>query len=242
MPEGRFPPTRGSVLEAARSGRPEERARALETLAAAYWRPVYVTLRLKWRRGHEEACDLAQSFFAHVFEAKLLDRFDPSRGRLRTYLRSCLDALVANEAKAASRVKRGGGAALASLDVEAMRREADAASAAGVPSPEELFTREWVRGVFAAAVHRVRESLAAEAKEAWFELFRRYDLERDHSSVPSYADLAEELGMKETDVTNRLAAVRRRFREATLAVLRELTATDEEFRREARALLGAEPP
>ncbi len=241
MPEGRFPPTRGSVLEAARSARPEERRRALETLAAAYWRPVYVTLRLKWRRGHDEAADLAQSFFAHVLETKLLDRFDPSRGRLRTYLRACLDALVANEAKAASREKRGGGSLHLSLDVEALRAEADAAAADRVPSPEELFTREWVRGVFGAAVGRVRSGLAAEGKEAWFELFRRYDLEGDDASAPSYAALARELGMKETDVTNRLAAVRRRFREAALEVLRELTATDEEFRKEARALLGTEP-
>jgi DNA-directed RNA polymerase specialized sigma24 family protein len=241
MPDGRFPPTRGSVLEAARSGRPEERERALATLAEAYWRPVYVTLRLKWRRGHDEASDLTQSFFAHLLEARLLDRFDPSRGRLRTYLRACLDALVANEAKAASREKRGGGAALVSFDAGALRAEADAASAAGVPSPEALFLREWVRGVFAAAVERVRKGLAAEGKESWFELFRRYDLEADGAAGPAYADLARALGMKETDVTNRLAAVRRRFRGAALEILRELTGSDEEFRREARALLGSEP-
>jgi DNA-directed RNA polymerase specialized sigma24 family protein len=242
MPDGRFPPTRGSVLEAARSERPEERERALETLAAAYWRPVYVTLRLKWHREHEEACDLTQSFFVHLVETKVLERFDPSRGRLRTYLRACLDALVANETKAASRLRRGGGAVFVSLDVEALRLEADAVSAAEVPSPEELFTREWVQGVFAAAVERARRGLTAEGKGAWFELFRRYDIEEDGLSVLSYADLARELGMKETDVTNRLVAVRRRFRAAALAVLREMTATDEEFRREVRTLLGTEPP
>jgi RNA polymerase sigma factor (sigma-70 family) len=242
MPDGRFPPTRGSVLEAARSERPEERVRALETLAAAYWRPVYVTLRLKWRREHEEACDLTQSFFLHLVEAKVLERFDPSRGRLRTYLRACLDALVANEAKAASRLRRGGGANFVSLDVEALRLEADAVSAAEVPSPEELFVREWVRSVFAAALERLRRGLADEGREAWFDLFRRYDVEGERGARPSYADLARQLGMKESDVTNRLAAVRRRFRGAVLDVLRELTATDEEFRREARALLGTEPP
>ena len=44
--------------------------------------------------------------------------------------------------------------------------------------------------------------------------------------------------MTTADVTNYLAAARRKFRELVLAGLRDLTATEEEFRAEARALLG----
>ena len=40
-------------------------------------------------------------------------------------------------------------------------------------------------------------------------------------------------------MTNYLAAMRRRFREIVLDALREVTATEQEFRAEARALLGA---
>ena len=47
--------------------------------------------------------------------------------------------------------------------------------------------------------------------------------------------------MTEVGVTNRLASVRRRFREIVLATLREVTANEKEFRSEARALLGIEP-
>jgi hypothetical protein len=41
-----------------------------------------------------------------------------------------------------------------------------------------------------------------------------------------------------TDVTNYLAFARREFRRCVLDQLREMTASDEEFRREAQALLG----
>jgi hypothetical protein len=43
-----------------------------------------------------------------------------------------------------------------------------------------------------------------------------------------------------TDVTNYLALARREFRRCVLDQLREMTATDDEFRREAQSLLGLE--
>ncbi|MFL5428592.1 MAG: hypothetical protein ACJ79M_03165, partial [Myxococcales bacterium] len=70
-----FPPTQNDALAALRGGD----ARALETLASIYWRPVYSYLRLRWRRPHEEAADLAQEFFADVVEKEILTRFDPAR-------------------------------------------------------------------------------------------------------------------------------------------------------------------
>jgi hypothetical protein len=47
--------------------------------------------------------------------------------------------------------------------------------------------------------------------------------------------------MPVTSVTNHLALARREFRRIVLEKLRELTSTDAEFRREARALLGVDP-
>ena len=44
-----FPETHRSVVLAARSSDPEERARALDTLVRAYWRPVFKHVRTKWR-------------------------------------------------------------------------------------------------------------------------------------------------------------------------------------------------
>ena len=92
--------------------------------------------------------------------------------------------------------------------------------------------REWVRSVFALAVDRLRGASGADE----FTLFEAYDL--DESSRLSYRELGARLGMSETTVTNRLSAVRRRFREIVLDVLRDATASEPEFRSEVRSLLG----
>src|SRR4051812_42392396 len=107
-PLGGFPATRHSALAAIRSGDEEQRRRALDVVAEAYWRPVYSYLRLQWRKPHDEAADLTQEFFTHLLGKDLLSRFDPRRSRLRTFLRSCIDGLVANEHRAQGRLKRGG--------------------------------------------------------------------------------------------------------------------------------------
>src|SRR6266478_3973537 len=72
----RFPPTRRSVIEAARSIDAEERERALEALCAAYWKPVYKYVRWRWNRSPEAAQDLTQGFFAELLERELLEKFD----------------------------------------------------------------------------------------------------------------------------------------------------------------------
>jgi hypothetical protein len=62
------------------------------------------------------------------------------------------------------------------------------------------------------------------------------------ASRPTYAALARDLGLRVTDVTNELAWARRAFRGIVLDGLRGVCATDEEFRAEARDLLGITLP
>jgi len=224
-----FPLTRRSAVEAARSGDAAERARGLQTVAAAYWRPVYSYLRLHWKKSHEEAADLAQDFFAELVDKDLLARFDPARARLRTWLRVSIDGLVSNHDRAATRMKRGGGAP--EFDFESAREAVENAGLAA--SPEAEFEKEWARAVFAMALQRLRERCAAEGKEQHYALLDAYDL----GDRPSYAALAERFGIAVTDVTNRLSWARRELRAAVFDVLRELTTSEAELREEARALL-----
>src|SRR6266478_5290518 len=81
----RFPLTRRSVIEAARSIDAEEREQALEALCAAYWKPIYKYVRWRWKRPAEAAQDLTQGFFAELLERELLDKFDGHKSRRRTY-------------------------------------------------------------------------------------------------------------------------------------------------------------
>ena len=233
---GVFPPTRWSAVVAARSGEEAERSRGLARIAEAYWRPVYKLLRLRWRKSHEDARELTQELFARILEDDLLATYDPAKGRLRTFLRTCLDALVMNDERDRTRLKRGGDREVLSLDCEQAERELSSASLAGPVDADAYFEAEWVRSVFALAVARLR----ADCRPVVFEVFDRYDLQ-DREPRPTYAEIAAELSIKPTDVTNHLALARREMRRITLDALREMTVSDEEFRREARTLLGVDP-
>jgi RNA polymerase sigma factor (sigma-70 family) len=233
----RFPATRRSVLLAARDADPENRRRALGTLAEIYWKPIYKYLRVHHRAEGEEAGDLTQGFFALALEKGTFERFEPARARFRTYLRLALDGFVANERKAARRLKRGGGAQTLSLDFGGAEAELAQAASSGL-TPEEYFRREWIRALFARAVERLRADCEAEGRPLRFVLFERCELEPER---PTYAQLALKLGVPVVQVTNDLAAARRHFRRLVLEELREVTGSDAEFLAEARDVLGVDP-
>jgi len=231
MPGSLFPTTRRSVIEALRSGDVEERARAYDTLAVIYWRPLYKYARIVHACGAEDAEDLTQSLMLQAFERGALETYDPGRASFRTFLRVVLDRLVINHHKHAARVKRGGGAP--HFDFSSAEVELNRESGRG-ENPEEYFQQQWVKSLLAAAVDRCRETFDPLS----FAIFESYDLAPE--AGVTYGQVARSQGVTEMTVTNRLAAARRRFREIALELVRETTASDEEFRREARALFGVE--
>jgi len=236
---GRFPTTRVSAVLGAQSDEPEVRARSLEALIAAYWKPVYKHIRIRWKKSNEDAKDMTQAFFMRAMEKDFFESYDREKGRFRTFLRTCLDRFLSNEDKSGKRLKRGGDVVLLPLDFDGAEAELESSPPRG--DPGRAFDAEWVRSLFGLAVEALRADCAASGKEVHFRLFERYDLDDSGGGRPTYAALAMEFGIKTTDVTNHLAFARREFRRLLLATLRELTAGEEEFRREARLLLGADP-
>src|SRR5262249_40546998 len=138
-----FPLTRHSVIAAAQSADPRERACALDVITASYWRPVYKYVRMRWRLKREDAEDFTQDFFARLLEKELLDSWEPAKGRLRTFLRTCVDRQFMNQLRDARRQKRGSAAVHVSLDFDEAEHELAAAST--TESPEDYFEKEWVR-------------------------------------------------------------------------------------------------
>src|SRR5258705_1749901 len=177
-----FPPTRRSVIEAVRSIDAEERGRALEALCAAYWKPVYKYVRWRWKRPASDAQDLTQGFFAELLERELLEKFDSTKSRLRTYLRLSVDSFVMNADKTGKRQQSGGNIPHVALDFSAAEEELgatviDPAKIASPESLEEFFEKEWVRSLFALAVEELRELCIARERERAFHLFEAYDLQ-----------------------------------------------------------------
>jgi RNA polymerase sigma-70 factor (ECF subfamily) len=230
-----FPQTRHSLIAGLRSSEEGERERAADTLIALYWKPLYKYLRLRLGKSNEDAKDLVQGFFVHALEKNTLDRYDPAKGTFRTFIRTLFDRYAANERKAASRIKRGG--AGQHLDFDQAEREIERQGGSEA-APDLYLYREWVRSLLSMAVDRLRKKCEEENRTAQFRVFEAYDLDPEPGVKVSYADLARRFDVPETKVTNDLAAMRRRFREIALEALREVTATEEEFRAEARALFG----
>jgi RNA polymerase sigma factor (sigma-70 family) len=234
---GGFPPTRWSVIVAARSAQPEERRRALEVLIAAYWKPVYKYVRLRWGKDNEAAKDLTQDFFCGLLEKDFLARYEPQRARLRTFLRACVDHLIVNQAKASRRLRRGGEIEFQSLDFETAEGELQHLE---IPIPEraeDFFEREWARSVFSLSLERLRQECERRGKETHFRLLELYDIEEAGKEL-TYEQVAQQFGLKISDVTNYLAYARREFRRVVLEQLREMTGSEEEFQQETQTLLG----
>lgn len=237
----RFPQTNQSAIVAARSEDAQVRRRAFETILASYWKPGYKYIRLKWNTNNEDAKDLTQGFFAEAFEKGYFANYDASKASFQTFLRTCLDGFVSNSRKSQNRLKRGGGFEHLPLDFSSAEAELSEHTAPLDLSPEDYFHREWVRNLFALAVVGLRERYQQTGRSIQFRLFEVYDLEHDTAAgKTTYASLGQEFGLNAQTVTNYLAAARRDFKRILLDKVREITATEAEFRREAQDLLGIE--
>jgi RNA polymerase sigma factor (sigma-70 family) len=236
----RFPETNQSAIVRARSADELVRQRAFDTILTSYWKPVYKYVRLKWQANNEDAKDLTQGFFANAFEKNHFANYDASKASFQTFLRTCLDGFVANERKAGQRLKRGGDREHFQLDFVSAADEFANHAAASDLTPENYFHREWVRWMFTLAVEALRTRCRESGWEIRFQLFERYDLADDDAGSMSYAALGQEFGLEPATVNNYLAAARREFRRIVIEKLREITASEEEFRNEARSLLGVD--
>lgn len=211
----------------------------------AYWRPVYLHVRLKWRRNADEARDLTQGFFARALEKRAFMGYEPGRGRFRTYLRGSLDNYVTDLARQQSRQKRGGNTLHLNVDFAVLEEELATSSAlssvAEASDIEACFDREWKKSLFVAAVQALEKVCSEQGKQRYFEVFRRYVLDPEMSGTSvAYADVAGACGITVNDVTNYLSWTKRELRARVLDELRAITTSDEELRDEARAVLGIE--
>jgi RNA polymerase sigma factor (sigma-70 family) len=236
-----FPATHLSLVRRAGSDDSDTRAGAEEALAAVYWAPIYAYIRLTHRQAPADAEDLTQGFFAEALRRGLFARYEPERARFRTYVRRCVDSYVANALEAERRLKRGGAAAFVSIEAAESEGRLTSEAPGGAADADAVFQREWVRSVFTGAVRRLRERYRETGRVDRLAVFERYDLADSDDIRPTYAALAEERGLRVTQVTNWLAAVRRDFRGIVLDIIRELSGSEDEFRADVRDLLGIEP-
>ena len=224
-----FPETRQSAVAWLCSPDEGLRARGVRVIAEVYWSAIYKHLRLTFRLSPEAAEDAVQAFLLHLVETELLSDYVATRTRFRTYLRHCLDNFAIDAHRRASAQRRRG----TDLDLDFASVEASLAHDRTDAAAD--LDRAWVLRIAEVAVERLLATLERTGKTVHAELFRRFHLQDD---PPRYQTVADERGIAATDVTSWLHVARREFRHVELELLREITASEEEFVDEARDVFG----
>ena len=227
---GSFPPTRWSLIAAAR-GPEEERKAGLEALVRAYWRPVYVFIRASWSKSNEDAKDLAQEFLARLVEGGVVEKADPAKGAFRGYLKGALRHFLMDARKSDVREKRGGGRKVLSFDAGEGLPEVPAGAA-----PEELFDRAWGRSLLDRGVDELRKSLTAENRDVCFRGFEAHDFGPADPEKTSYGEVAQSLGLSESEVKAHLAYARLRLRKILRGIVSDTVGSEEQLFRELKEL------
>ncbi len=227
-----FPLTQRSAVLGAHSDDPVVRERSWSALVSAYWKPAYKHVRIKWKANADDARDSIQGFFEKALEREFFSGYQPEVARFRTFFKTCLDRYVSNELKAATRQKRGGPAAGLAFDDAEL--ELERAGAAAWESPDEAFEREWRRQLFTTALKILEERAKEQGKQAAWIAFQKYDL--SEPPRPRYEELARELNVPTTTITNYLSWARGQLRSLVMEQLETITATEQELSVEAQAV------
>ena len=232
-PRRRFATTHWSVVHAAGGTPSEGSARALATLCAEYWYPLYAYVR---RRGHDadDARDLTQSFFAKLLEGRGLAAADPARGRFRTFLLSSMKNFLAGEWRRETALKRGGGAETLSIDIDGAE-ERYGVEATHQLSPDAIYERRWALGLLDRAVTDLRLHYVDAGKADLFDALQGYVGGGD-DALP-YTELAERLGQSPGALRTAVSRLRRRWRDRLRELIAETVEDPADIDDELRSLL-----
>lgn len=233
-----FVTTHWSVVLSAQDSSSPQSNQALETLCRAYWFPLYAFVR---RLGHgpHDAQDLTQDFFARVLEKGYLKAADRERGRFRTFLLVALKRFLANEWDRQHAQKRGGGAAIVSIDQE-LAESRFAAEPSHQLQPDLLFDRQWALTLLECTMTRLHDEYLSTGRAKLFELLRGC-LAKDESALP-YAEIASRLNLTEAAVKMAVQRLRARYREILRAEIADTVATPDEVEEEIRHLFSTFGP
>ncbi len=206
-----FPATRWSLVSRVRGGSEAEARDALRELFEKYREPLLFALSA-WVRSHGKddaerarsgAEDALQEVFMRFVESPETLTACRGEGKLRWFLKTCLQNAIKNVWRDQGRQKRGGGVAHVPLD-------ALGAEPHDLETPDRILDRRLAWQLLDEAQAKVAE----QATEEELAVFRLYLAGKKAPAI------AEELGLTVKEVQNSI----RRTRERLRAVLRGLVA------------------
>lgn len=237
-PRPAFVTTHWSVVLSAREQDSPRNREALEILCRTYWFPLYAFVRRQGRSPHD-AQDLTQEFFARLLEKEYLKSVAQEKGRFRTFLLVALKRFLANEWDRQRAQKRGGGAAIVSIDQE-LAESRFAAEPVHQLQPDLLFDRQWALTLLERTMTRLHDEYSSTGRAKLFELLRGC-LAKDESALP-YAQIASRLNLTEAAVKMAVQRLRARYREILRAEIADTVASPDEVEEEIRHLFSTFGP
>lgn len=229
-----FSTTHWSTILAAGNLDSVRSANALEKLCRTYWYPLYAYVR---RRGfgQHEAEDLTQEFFARFLAGDYVAKAAPAKGRFRFYLLGALNHFLSDAWDYARRQKRGGNQQTISIDV----RTGDGRFQLEPyhdSSPDRLYERRWALTLLDQVLTQLGHEYETGGKAALFQTLKPF-LTGDEESA-SYAQIAQELGMREGALRVAVHRLRQRYGELFRLEVARTVSCPEEVGEEMRHLLA----
>jgi RNA polymerase sigma-70 factor (ECF subfamily) len=194
---------------------------------------VYAFIR---RRGHDPhtAQDLAQDFFAGLFERDALAGVSQERGRFRSFLLASVTNLLRNDWDRRRALKRGGKHRIISFD-EALPEERYRLEPADGLTPERLFDRRWALLLVERVLKRLEAEHASEAQRAFFQAARPFLVAEAEGAART--EIAAKLNLTDGAFKTALHRFRRRFGELLRREVAHTVGSREEVEAELRYLL-----
>ncbi len=208
----------------------------MNELCHLYWKPVYAFIRNSRHVSNEDAKDLTQAFFEELLERNFFDRAAPELGSFRSYLRGAVHRFLLKQHERGAALKRGGGKKLLPLDDA--RLELDIPEDGQGLSAEDVFDRQWGKDLIDQALEVLREELHRSDKLLHFRVFERYALDPPAEEATSYAKVAAEFGLSESDIGHYLAFCRKRIREILTDRIRDYVTNEREVTGEFSRILA----
>lgn len=182
---------------------------ALEQLCNSYWYPIYAFIRRSGRSPHD-AEDLTQGFFAKLLDKATLANADPAKGKLRTFLLTCVRRFMGDEMDKAMAQKRGA-RLLVSFNAE-WAEERYAVEPVDDLTPDRLFQRRWALTVLEFSLQLLEEEHKAQGKAELFETLRPLLGFKKQTQTARYEDLAASLEMPVGTLKCHVSRLRDRWR------------------------------
>ena len=223
-----MPTTMWTVILHAQQKGPE----ALDLLFRKYRPPVLAYVKNAGFRL-TDAEDLANDVFLTILEHDIIARADRAKGRFRSFLLAITRNVISQVSKHDGRIKRGGDATTHSLDmhldaVTGLTLEDVLASSV----KDDTFDVEWVQHLVLLGM----QALKKECETEDLPFFRALYLQVEHEQT--YDQIAQELGVKESDVRNYLHQARVRLKKYVLAEVRTYSSSRAEYEEEISYLMN----